>query len=156
MQPPVFTIDAMAIQGRIDSARAGTNPNLIARMPSGWAVLGDQQFIRGYSVLLADPVTDGLNGQDPKARAVFLRDMGILGDALLAATGACRINYEILGNTDPGLHAHLFPRYMSEPEELRKGPVWFYDRALRESRPFDAGRDTELKKRIAEEIAKKL
>jgi diadenosine tetraphosphate (Ap4A) HIT family hydrolase len=149
-------MDVMSIQDRIDSARAGTNPSLIARMPSGWAVLADQQFIRGYSLLLADPVVDGLNCQSEKARSVFFRDMGILGDALLAVTGAYRINYDILGNTDPGLHAHLFPRFMSEPEEFRKGPVWFYARALRESKPFDAVRDAELKKSIAEEIAKRL
>lgn len=50
-----------------------------------------------------------------------------VGDALLVVTGACRINYEILGNLEPALHAHVFPRYESEPEHLRQRPVWFYD-----------------------------
>lgn len=36
------------------------------------------------------------------------------------------INYEILGNGLPCLHAHVFPRYAWEPEERRKGPVWLY------------------------------
>ena len=53
--------------------------------------------------------------------------MAVLGDALLDVTGASRINYEILGNGEPALHAHLFPRYDSEPQELRSGPVWLYD-----------------------------
>jgi diadenosine tetraphosphate (Ap4A) HIT family hydrolase len=48
-------------------------------------------------------------------------------DALLRVTGASRINYEILGNSEPELHAHIFPRYANEPEERRKMPVWFYD-----------------------------
>ena len=37
-----------------------------------------------------------------------------------------RINYEILGNADQYLHAHVFPRYDWEPEELLLGPVWRY------------------------------
>jgi hypothetical protein len=53
--------------------------------------------------------------------------MVALGDVLLEVTGAQRINYEILGNAEPALHAHLFPRYDAEPEELRRRPVWFYD-----------------------------
>jgi diadenosine tetraphosphate (Ap4A) HIT family hydrolase len=145
----------MSVQERIDAARAGTNPRLITRMPSGWAVLGDDQFFSGYSVLLADPVVDGLNSLDAEGRAAFLRDMGILGDALLEATGACRLNYEILGNTDHALHVHIFPRYQSEPEELRKVPVWFYDRAQRSSRPFDAARDSELISKIAAAIRRR-
>jgi diadenosine tetraphosphate (Ap4A) HIT family hydrolase len=118
-------------------------------MPSGWAVLGDAQFLRGYSLLLADPVVSDLNALDEERRRLFLRDMAILGDALLETTDAFRINYEILGNTDPALHAHVFPRYQTEPEELRRGPAWFYDRALRESIPFDADRDKELMERVA-------
>ena len=46
---------------------------------------------------------------------------------MLAITGARRINYEILGNLDPELHAHVFPRFAHEPDEQRLKPVWFYD-----------------------------
>jgi diadenosine tetraphosphate (Ap4A) HIT family hydrolase len=53
--------------------------------------------------------------------------MAALGDALLAVTGAARINYEMLGNLDPALHAHVIPRYMDEPENLRTKPIWSYD-----------------------------
>jgi diadenosine tetraphosphate (Ap4A) HIT family hydrolase len=36
------------------------------------------------------------------------------------------MNYEILGNTDAYLHAHLFPRYEWEPKEHIGHPVWLY------------------------------
>jgi diadenosine tetraphosphate (Ap4A) HIT family hydrolase len=144
------------IHRRVEAARAGTNPTVISRMPSGWAVLGDVQFLRGYSLLLADPVVPDLNSLDRERRLQFLQDMAILGDALLEVTRACRINYEILGNTDAALHAHVFPRYATEPEELRKGPVWYYDRAYRLSIKFDAGRDKELMQQIAEAIQQRL
>jgi diadenosine tetraphosphate (Ap4A) HIT family hydrolase len=56
------------------------------------------------------------------ARGSFLLDMIGLGDALLRVTDADRVNYEILGNNDPALHAHVTPRYAWEPEERRRWP----------------------------------
>ena len=108
-------------------ARRGENEKVIARMPSGWAVMGDVQFLPGYCVLVPDPVVATLNDLDEAGRAEYLRDMVRLGDAILGVTSAERINYEILGNSAPELHAHLFPRYATEPPELRSGPAWFYD-----------------------------
>ena len=37
-------------------ARRGENEKVISRMPSGWAVMGDVQFLPGYCVLVPDPV----------------------------------------------------------------------------------------------------
>jgi diadenosine tetraphosphate (Ap4A) HIT family hydrolase len=144
------------IHQRVEAARAGTNPTVISRMPSGWAVLGDVQFLRGYALLLADPVVADLNALDQSQRIRYLQDMAILGDALLEVTGAYRINYEILGNTEAALHAHVFPRYMSEPEDLRKGPAWLYDREFRLAVKFDAERDKELMQHIAQAIRRRL
>jgi diadenosine tetraphosphate (Ap4A) HIT family hydrolase len=115
------------IADRVAQARAGTNPYVIAKMQSGWVVAGDVQFLPGYCLLLADPVVPSLNDLSHQARAQFLQDMVRVGDALLKATDAFRINYEILGNSEPELHAHLFPRSMSEAEERRRMPAWFYD-----------------------------
>jgi diadenosine tetraphosphate (Ap4A) HIT family hydrolase len=115
------------ISQRVALARNGANDKVICRMPSGWAVMGDVQFLPGYCLLLPDPVVPSLNDLDAEARAAYLLDMGRLGDAVLQATDALRINYEILGNSEPELHCHLFPRYASEPQEKRKMPAWFYD-----------------------------
>lgn len=144
------------IHQRVEAARAGTNPTVICRMPSGWAVLCDTQFLRGYAILLPDPVPPDLNALDQRKRAEFLLDMTILGDALLEVTGAYRINYEILGNLDPALHAHIIPRYMSEPEDLRKGPAFFYDREFRNSVLFDYERDKGLMEQIAAAVQRRL
>lgn len=132
------------IHDRVELARAGRNPYVICRVRSGWVVLGDHQFFRGYSLLLPDPVVGHLNDLTLSDRSQFLTDMAAIGDSLLAVTDAYRINYEILGNTDPALHAHIHPRYMSEPENGRSGPVWLYDRGQRISVPFDKARDQSL------------
>jgi diadenosine tetraphosphate (Ap4A) HIT family hydrolase len=111
----------------VDACRAGTHPSLIARMSSGWAVMGKSQFLHGYSLLLPDPVTAHLNAMAPNVRAQFLLDMANLGDAVLAATNALRINYSMFGNVEPALHAHVIPRFADEREAMRTAHPWAYD-----------------------------
>lgn len=132
------------IHERVEQARAGTNPTVICRVRSGWVVLGDHQFLRGYTLLLPDPVVADLNALDAAARTQYLLDMAAVGDALLHVTDAYRINYAILGNTDPALHAHIHARYLWEPDDRRGGPSWLYTRAQLRSQPFDAARDRPL------------
>ena len=116
-----------AIHAQVVAAREGRVPRVIARLFSGWAVFGEQQFVRGYALLLPDPVVANLNALGARERIAFLSDMSRLGDALLKVTGAARINYAIFGNQDPALHAHVIPRYGDEPEALRTAQPWAYD-----------------------------
>jgi len=139
-------------QARVETCRSGTNPALICPLPSGWVVLCDMQFLRGYCILLADPVVADLNALNQQQRARFLCDMALVGDALLEVTGAYRINYAIMGNSDPFLHAHIIPRYMHEPDELRKGLPWSYPKEVIDSLQLDAARDRELIQQIARTI----
>lgn len=111
----------------VAACRAGESPGVIARMPSGWALMGPKQVLRGYCLLLPDPVVPHLNALEPPQRDQFMRDLGTLGDAVLRATQALRINYAIFGNLEPALHAHIHPRYADEPEQYRAGNPWSYD-----------------------------
>ena len=124
-----------AIHRQVEALRAGREPRLIARLPSGWALLGERQFLRGYALLLPDPVVPTLNALQAPERSRFLLDLARLGDAVLEVTGAVRINYAMLGNLEPALHAHVIPRYAHEPERLRTAHPWAYDWAAGE--PFD-------------------
>ena len=137
------------IHERVALAQRGQNPTVIGRMASGWAVLGDSQFPPGYSLLLPDPVVGSINALKQFERTQFLTDMVAIGDALLALTDAYRINYEIQGNTDQALHAHIFARYRTEDPERVRGPVWMYDAALRHSRRFDATAHAALRRDLA-------
>lgn len=133
----VFTKAMSAIEhwqmDRIRSARAGTNPTVLAKLPRSFAVIGDTQFLPGYCVLLVDdPNIDRLTDLPKAQRMEFLDSMDTLGQAIETACRATdtafrRMNYEILGNTYPHLHAHLFPRYEWEPPEHISRPAWLYD-----------------------------
>jgi len=134
----------------VERCRAGDQPTSVARLRSGWVIMGDRQVLAGYCLLLPDPVVPHLNALSADARAVFLADMGRVGDALLAVTGALRVNYAIFGNVEPALHAHIFPRRAEEPEITRTAQPWAlnWDDAPRYS---DAAHG-ELKMRIAAEL----
>ena len=94
--------------------------------------MADVQWLPGSCVLLADaPTAERLTALPRTTRFSFLESMDRLGRAVERACADAdpafrRINLEILGNTDPFLHAHIWPRYEWEPPELRRRPVWLY------------------------------
>src|SRR5271155_3935729 len=98
------------IHAWVEGCRAGQLASCVARLPSGWVIMGERQVLAGYCLLLPDPVVPDLNALDSGARSRFLLDMSAVGDALLQITDAARINYAIYGNLEPALHAHIFPR----------------------------------------------
>lgn len=135
-----------AIHRRVALLRAGQDPTFVAKLSAGWVVLGEQQFLRGYSLLLPDPVVGTLNDLALPARSVLLAQASLLGDALLEVTGALRINYAIFGNQEPALHVHVVPRYADEAPLLRSAHPWSYDWAA--APRFDAQRDAPLQREL--------
>ncbi|WP_414941991.1 HIT family protein [Amycolatopsis sp. cmx-11-51] len=119
---------------RVGSALRGENPTVLRRLDTGFAVIGDTQFLPGYCVLLTDdPAACRLTELPRERRLEFLSDMELLGEAVENVCrrrdpGFRRVNLEILGNTDPFLHAHIWPRYGWEPTDLVGRPVWLYPR----------------------------
>ena len=141
-----------AIHRRVEACRAGRDPTCIARLPSGWAVLGDPQAIEGYCLLLPDPVVPHLNAMPADVQATFLADMARIGQAVLEETGAVRVNYAMFGNLEPALHAHVFPRRDDEPEALRTAHPWAWDWSR--ARAFDARIDTARLERLRQRLAR--
>ena len=127
---------SLEVCGRI-GGMVDRSQTLILQMPSGRAVLGDSQLLRGYCLLIAEPTVPSLNDLPLEGQMIFLRDMALLGRAVQDVTGCARVNYSVYGNTDPFLHAHVFARYTDEDTEKSKMPVWFsYTQAERDAVPF--------------------
>lgn len=141
-----------AIHRMVAAANDGTHDAVVAKMSSGWAVLGDVQVLRGYCLLLPDPVVPHLNELEGPQRTQFLEDMAKLGDAVLAVTGAAKINYALFGNLEPALHAHVFPRYEDEPDDLRTNTPWAYDWS--QARKFDLDNDSALLTALREQLSR--
>jgi diadenosine tetraphosphate (Ap4A) HIT family hydrolase len=143
-------MSADAISRRVERIRAGDDPECLGRLPSGWAILGKYQpdAVRGACMLLPDPVVPSPNDLDEEGRRAFFADLVRLGDAVLAATGAERVNYLVLCNQVPELHGHAIPRFASEdPGRRLLGPFEAYD--FGGARVADArGADRELFARL--------
>ncbi len=147
MMPPT-TIHTM-----VERCRAASFPALVARLPSGWVIMGERQVLTGYCLLLPDPVVPHLNALSPALRGQFLSDMALVGDALLAVTAGLRINYAIFGNVDPALHAHIFPRRAAEPEATRTAQPWALD--WNAAPNYSEALHGELRQRIAADIQRR-
>jgi diadenosine tetraphosphate (Ap4A) HIT family hydrolase len=144
---------------RIGAALRGENPTVLRRLVSGFAVIGDVQFLPGYSLLLVDdPDVQRLSELPRGKRLSFLSDMDLLGEAVERACRRLdpafrRVNLEILGNTDPFLHAHVWPRFEWEPAELVGAPVWLYPRDRWRDERFKLGqRHDALRDAIGDEL----
>jgi len=111
---------------RFGTIERGENPLVMVRMKSGYAVMGDTQFLPGYCVLLAYPKVTALEDLSEAERNQYLADMGLLGRAIADVCHPWRMNYAIYGNSDEFLDAHVFPRYTWESEDCRRRPVWRY------------------------------
>ena len=104
-------------------------------LPAAFAVIGDVQFLPGYSLALTKtPGIDRLSDLPRPERLRYLADVDLLADAVETVCRRLdpeyrRLNVEILGNTDAFLHCHIWPRYEWEPPEIVGGPVWWYDRS---------------------------
>ncbi len=119
----------------------------------GYVVLGDFQYWKGYTLFLYKQHIAELHDLEPDLRLRFLKEMSIVAEAVYRAFLPDKLNYELLGNSEPHLHWHLFPRRKDEPDP--KQPVWVVDKAIRyaeSARPSEL-EIAELKIRLRRELA---
>jgi diadenosine tetraphosphate (Ap4A) HIT family hydrolase len=114
--------DNCEICRRIADAREGRHPGLIAELDTGYAVLGDSQFFRGYSVLLCKTPATELHELPRQTRLRYLDETAQLAETVARVTACHKLNYECLGNQVHHLHFHVFPRRLTDPDP--KSPVW--------------------------------
>ncbi len=145
-----------AICAQIERARHGEHPGLICEIETSFAVLGDSQFFRGYSLLLCKTPATELHELPPATKLKYLEEMSLLAEAVARVTKCHKLNYEMLGNQVHHLHFHIFPRYAHEENVLQ--PVWLSMPQGNAAEPFklDAQRDAPLIKELRAKLQKLL
>ncbi|MGH7245070.1 MAG: HIT family protein [Phycisphaerales bacterium] len=144
------------ICNRVAECRAGTHPGLIAELDTGFAVLGDSQFFRGYTLYLSKTPATELHQLARAARVRFIEEMTQVAEAVHNAFRPHKLNCESLGNVVHHIHWHIFPRRKTDPDVL--APVW--GQMPKEGTPeynatkFDHARDFELIESIRAELVK--
>jgi len=116
---------------RIAEIEDGTNPHFVAELETGYVMMGDHQFFRGYALFLCKQCVPELHELPEDFKSKFLAEMSLVAEAAFNAFKPRKMNYELLGNTVPHLHWHLFPRHADNPNPQR--PVWEIARAITES-----------------------
>jgi diadenosine tetraphosphate (Ap4A) HIT family hydrolase len=113
---------ACGICAMIDRIKADSFRDFIAELKSCYVILGDQQFYRGYCVLFAKLHATELYLMPAEAARLLSDEMRLVAETIAAVVKPWKMNYECLGNGEPHVHWHLFPRY--EPDEMRRVPIW--------------------------------
>lgn len=131
-----------------------SRPYFVYEFETSYVELSKSQFWEGYCILFSKFDYHHLTDMPSNLREKYLMEMSILGEAMMEVLEATRINYNILGNSHPIVHAHLFPRYDWEDEELRKTVVWKYDQSFfsDEVYRFNEKKHAPLKEQLAQSI----
>lgn len=111
-----------AICDRIHALEERTDSYFVAELNTGFAVIGDVQFFRGYTLFICKHHANELHQLEPTFKIQFLEEMTLVSQAVFEAFNPVKLNYELLGNGEPHLHWHLFPRHHDDP--LPKLPLW--------------------------------
>ena len=105
---------------RIQLIKEKRNPYFVKELSTGYVVLGDWQYFYGYTVFLSKKHV--LELHEHSEADIYLKEMKRIGEAVYKTFQPKKLNYEILGNSDPHIHTHIFPRY--EIDILPNTPVW--------------------------------
>lgn len=113
---------------RIEMIKKRTNPYFVKELETGYVVIGDHQYFKGYTLFLCKKHETELFHLDKKFKLRFLEEMSVVAEAVSNAFQAEKMNYELLGNGETHLHWHLFPRINGDLDGYGnngKGPVWW-------------------------------
>lgn len=121
--------DNCLICQRIKLSIKNLNPYFVCELNSGFVVLGDHQYFRGYTLFLAKKHCKELHELPPSDKKMFLEEMSIVAEAVFKTFKPKKLNYELLGNTDPHLHWHIFPRHLNDL--CPNSPIWTIKKTIR-------------------------
>lgn len=146
---------------RIKMIAEGTNPYFVKELETGYVVIGDHQYFKGYTLYLCKDHKTELFQLEDGFKLKYLEEMAVVSQAVATAFGAEKMNYELLGNGDTHLHWHLFPRVSDDIGNYGnngKGPVWWLPREImydEANKPNDSELN-ELKTKLLNELDKLL
>jgi len=108
---------------RIEQIKNGQNPYFVIELETGYVVLGDYQYFKGYTLFLCKEHVNELHMLEREFKLKFLDEMSLVAEAVYNTFKPEKMNYELLGNGIDHLHWHLFPRVSGDTDT--KGPVWW-------------------------------
>lgn len=138
---------------RIDAIQKGGNPYFVAELETGYVVIGDHQYFKGYTLFLSKQHVTELHFLEKEVRNQHLAEMADVAEAVARAFDAKKMNIESLGNGDAHLHWHLFPRQEGDLKDYGhngRGPVWWlpFDEMMSEEHIVSGQELEDMKERL--------
>lgn len=139
---------------RINMIKEGIEPHFVAELETGYVVIGDYQYFKGYTIFLCKEHKTELHFLNEDFKIKFLTEMSKVSEAVYNAFKPDKLNYEMLGNDDAHMHWHIFPRRANDAPT--KGPVHRVDRKLLYSKDAIPGEFelNQMKIKLYEELEK--
>lgn len=119
---------------RISLIRRNKNKFFVKELGSGYVVIGDHQYNKGYTILLSRFHTNELHKLKSDDKIRFLTDMALVSEAVYKTFKPKKLNYELLGNTDSHLHWHIIPRHTNDPR--LDVPIWVIPQHIRHASKY--------------------
>jgi diadenosine tetraphosphate (Ap4A) HIT family hydrolase len=107
---------------RINEIKSGISTHFVKEMKTGYVVLGDFQYFKGYCMFLSKEHVSELHEMEEDFYREFMKEYRILCKAVFQAFQPRKLNYECLGNVCPHVHFHVIPRYEDDP--ISKNAIW--------------------------------
>lgn len=114
---------------RIELIKNNKNKYFVKELKTGYVVLCDYQYFYGYTIFISKTHTNELHKLEKPNKELFLKEMALVAEAVIKAFKPKKLNYELLGNSDPHLHWHLIPRYQNDP--YPKTAIWAINQKIR-------------------------
>lgn len=138
------------ICAQISLCETQEHPRLIGETETGWAVMGQSQLFRGYSLLLCKTPARELHELDEETRRKYLHEMSLLAQAVWNVAQPRKLNYECLGNVAAHLHWHILPRHYDDLQP--SAPVWQFWDQQDAAHFYQPERDDALREAIGAEL----
>lgn len=120
-----MTIMTAGSKGRLGApcSTCGMVLNLpIAQLSVATVGLYDDARFPGRCLLVLDQHVENLEDVEDATMASVVQDLRRVARAIKSVTGAPRLNYAVLGNTEPHVHWHVIPRYPTDEALPRRAP----------------------------------
>ncbi|HZP46435.1 MAG TPA: HIT family protein [Candidatus Binataceae bacterium] len=151
--PPSETVAPCGICATLARIRRRESADLVAELPRSFLILGDQQFYRGYCILLAKRHVSELFLMPHGEAHELFDELLATARAINRVVAPLKLNYECLGNLEPHVHWHVLPRFASDPR--CREPVWVRPEAERRVGLADGDR-RELIEKVRAELGRVL
>ena len=103
---------------RVAAASRGVLPSLIHQFHNSMLLVGDNQFHRGYCVLVYKEHVREMHDLPDVMQGILFAELMTATTAIAKAFKPWKMNHACYGNQVPHIHWHIFPRYDTEPDHL--------------------------------------